>query len=107
MSMGIAKYTTGTVKNPMVWVPEIAYEAAETRIRELEARQTDYSETVSSLAAKSTAYLARIRELEGALRPIVETATDHPAKANFVAVHRQLIGAARDVLGSPLSDKDE
>jgi hypothetical protein len=34
------------------------------------------------------------------LRKIVDTAQEHPAKANFVAVHRQLIGDARAALAA-------
>lgn len=35
-----------------------------------------------------------------ALRKIVDTAQEHPAKANFLAVHRQLIGEARALVDS-------
>jgi hypothetical protein len=43
---------------------------------------------------------AFIDNLICALRKIVDTAQEHPAKANFVAVHRQLIGEARALVDS-------
>ena len=41
-----------------------------------------------------------------ALRKIVDTAQEHPAKANFVAVHRQIIGEARELLAALDSAND-
>ena len=46
---------------------------------------------------------AKVAARDAVLRKIVETAQEHPAKANFVAVHRQIIGEARDLLGSTSS----
>lgn len=37
-------------------------------------------------------------EMECMLRQIFETAQEHPAKANYMAVHRQIIGFAREMV---------
>jgi hypothetical protein len=41
---------------------------------------------------------AKVAARDAVLRKIVETAQEHPAKANFVAVHRQIIGEANQFL---------
>jgi hypothetical protein len=43
---------------------------------------------------------AKVAARDAVLSKIVETAQEHPAKANFVAVHRQIIGEARQFLTS-------
>ena len=59
------------------------------------------TEAARYLPMNRTELIAECERLRDALRPIVETAQSHPAMANFMAVRRQLIGAARWVLEYP------
>jgi hypothetical protein len=53
-----------------------------------------------SYGQRRKAEWAFVDDCISALRKIVDTAQAHPAKANFVAVHRQLIGEARALVDS-------